>query len=304
MQQACVTTVILTFNEEIHIERAIACAKAYSPEVLVVDSYSTDRTVELALAAGARVLQNPFVSHARQFNWALDNGDITTPWTLRLDADEIIGPDLAAKISGELPSLENDVSGILFNRRHIFMGKWVRHGGRYPLYMLRLWRTGLGRAEDRWMDEHIVVQEGRTIIWEGEFSDACERDLSFFIRKHDSYATREAIEILDKKYNLLGRASETGYSSHQARTKRFIKEHLYNHLPLGTGPMLYFLYRTLIQRGILDGKTGMIYHVMQGFWYRMLVFSKTIEFDRAISGEKNKLDKINKLSIISDIDLK
>jgi glycosyltransferase involved in cell wall biosynthesis len=283
--EAAVTTVILTFNEEIHIDRAIKCANTFSSEVIVVDSYSTDRTVELAIGLGARVLQNPFVSHARQLNWALDHGEIKTPWTLRLDADEIIGPDLAARIRDELDSVADDVEGILFNRRHVFMNRWVRRGGRYPLYMLRLWRTHRGRAEDRWMDEHVVLDsDARTVAWEGEFADVNERNLTYFIRKHDSYASREAVERLDKHYGFLERPEHAvSVTGRQAKIKRLIKDRLYNSLPFGAGPTLYFLYRLIVQRGFLDGRTGFIYHALQGFWYRLLVEAKIIEFDRILA---------------------
>jgi len=284
--RADVTTVILTFNEELHIERAIRSAQTFSASILVVDSFSSDRTVELARAAGADVLQHEFVSHARQLNWALENGSIRTPWTLRLDADEIIGSDLATRICRELGQISADVSGILFNRRHLFMGRWVRHGGRYPLYMLRLWRTGMGRAEDRWMDEHVTLQgSGKTILWEGDFADANERNLTFFIRKHDSYAAREAIERLDSKYLFMGRVvADSGVLGRQAHIKRLMKEKIYNNLPFGLGPMLYFLFRLTVQRGFLDGRTGFIYHALQGFWYRLLVEAKMLEFERALEG--------------------
>jgi glycosyltransferase involved in cell wall biosynthesis len=281
---AAVTTVILTFNEEIHIARAIKCAMAFSSDILVVDSYSTDQTVEICIGLGVRVLQNTFVSHARQLNWALDHGEIETSWTLRLDADEIIGPDLAIRIQNELSSVPDDVAGILLNRRHVFMGRWVRRGGRYPLYMLRLWRTRRGRAEDRWMDEHVVLNgDARTINWEGEFADINERDLTYFIRKHDAYAAREAIERLDERYGFLKRPiPAVGESGPQARIKRLVKQRLYNRLPFGAGPTLYFLYRLTAQRGILDGRTGFIYHALQGFWYRLLVEAKIIEFERVL----------------------
>lgn len=79
---------------------------------------------------------------------------------LRLDADEIIEPDLAREIGEKLPRLPAEVVGVNLKRKHIFMDRWVRHGGRYPLVMLRLWRHGKGRVEDRWMDEHVVVWAG------------------------------------------------------------------------------------------------------------------------------------------------
>ena len=280
-----ITTIILTFNEEIHIERAIANAKLYSRDILVVDSFSTDSTVKLAESLGARVIQNKWVNYAKQFQFALDQ-EIDSAWVLRLDADELIGTDLAMKLNAELPAMPAEVAGIVFNRRHIFMGRWVRRGGRYPLLLLRLWRNGQGQVEDRWMDEHVLVHGGRTVRINGEFSDASERDIAFFVTKHNGYAAREAVDVLDQRYDLFDKpqAITAENSGWQASLKRLIKEKIYNRLPFGCGPLGYFLYRYLIQLGFLDGKTGLIYHFMQGFWYRFLVDSKILEFELAMEG--------------------
>lgn len=289
-----ITTVILTFNEDMHIERAIASARAISHDILVVDSYSTDRTVELAEACGARVIQNKWINYAKQFEFALAHGDIRSAWTLRLDADELIGPDLAARINAELPKLPDDVAGIVLNRRHIFMGRWVKHGGRYPLLLLRLWRTGQGEVEDRWMDEHVLVHGGRTIRMDGEFADASERDLTFFVTKHNGYATREAIDVLDQRYGLFNKAPDltAENTAWQAKAKRFVKERIYNRLPFGVGPIGYFLYRYFIQLGFLDGRSGLIYHFMQGLWYRFLVNAKVVELEAAIATCRSREDRI------------
>ncbi len=279
-----VTTVILTLNEELHIARAIASAQAFSREVLVIDSHSTDRTVEIARALGARVIQNRWINYARQFRFALEHGAIRTEWILRLDADELIGDDLAARLRHDLPLMPADVTGIVLKRRHVFMGRWVRHGGRYPLHLLRLWRNGLGEVEDRWMDEHVRVLSGRAITLPGCFSDACERDIAFFVSKHNGYAAREAVDVLAQRYALFDHCETLTVrgSGWQARAKRWMKERVYNRLPFGMGPLLYFLYRYIAQLGFLDGRAGLIYHAMQGFWYRFLVDVRVLELERAM----------------------
>lgn len=279
-----VTAIILTFNEDIHVGRAIASVRDICDEVLVVDSFSTDRTVEIARAAGARVEQHRFVNHAQQFQWALDTFGRQDGWILRLDADEVIEPDLAAGIARLLPGLGADVVGVNFARKHVFMGRWIRHGGRYPLTLLRLWRAGHGRIENRWMDEHIVTWGGRAITLKGGFADINERDLTFFTAKHNGYATREAIDVLARRYALLpdDRALTGKSASKQAHLKRLVKERVYNRLPLWAGPLGYFLYRYVVQLGFLDGREGLIYHLLQGFWYRFLVAAKIEEYDRTL----------------------
>ena len=298
-----VTTVILTFDEEIHIARAIASARAFSREVLVVDSFSRDRTVEIARSMGARVVQNAWVNYARQFRFALDECAIRTEWVLRLDADELIGDDLAAGIARTLPGLAADVTGIVLNRRLVFMGRWIRHGGRYPLRLLRLWRHGLGEVEDRWMDEHVRLKSGRAIVLDGLFADACERDASFLVAKHNSYATREAIDVLDRRYGLFKRQSPLTGSGRQARLRRFCKERVYNRLPFAIGPLAYFLYRYVILLGFRDGRAGLVYHLLQGFWYRFLVDVRLWELRRAIRSCASREDRIAALRAATGLEL-
>jgi len=279
------TVVILTFDEAIHIERAIASVAGIATRVLVVDSFSRDDTVDRAHALDADVVQHAFVNQARQLQWALDSCGIDTAWVLRLDADEVIKPDLARAIADTLPRLPAGVTGINFKRRHIFMGRWIRHGGRYPLVMLRLWRNGLGRVEDRWMDEHIAVKSGLTITLDGGFADINLRDLSWFTDKHNRYATREAVERVGRRHALLGKdpGLDRHSASRQAAAKRWIKERFYNKLPFGAGPFGYFLYRYLIQLGFLDGRAGLIYHFLQGCWYRFLVEARVVELEAGIA---------------------
>jgi glycosyltransferase involved in cell wall biosynthesis len=290
--------VILTHNEERHITRALAAVAGIATEVFTVDSGSTDRTVELAQQHGAVVLKNKFVNYAQQFQWALDNAPITSDWVMRLDADEIIESDLAAKIADKLPALPVDVVGVNLKRKHIFMNRWVRHGGRYPLVLLRIWRRGKGRIENRWMDEHMVVWGGRTVTFDGGFADHNLNDLSFFTDKHNKYATREAIDVLNQRLGLFERdeAVTSDSTSFQASFKRWAKERVYNRLPFTISSTLYFLWRYIFQLGFLDGRSGLVYHFLQGYWYRFLVGAKLIELEQAIAHLTDKNEILAELS--------
>ena len=278
--------------------RSIESARAFSDEVLVVDSFSSDDTCDIARLHGALVVQHAFVNQAKQFQWALDHLPITGNWTMRLDADEIIEADLAAAINTRLPTLTSDITGINFKRKHIFMGRWVRHGGRYPLKMLRLWRTGKGRIEDRWMDEHISVAEGRTITLEGGFAHHNLHDLTFFTHKNNGYATSEAIEVLNARLVLFEIRDDlhAGQSSFQARAKRLVKNRLYNRVPFTLSSTAYFLWRYIIQLGFLDGRSGLVYHLLQGYWYRFLVGAKVLELETAIAHLNDKEAIVRELS--------
>ncbi|WP_332748245.1 glycosyltransferase family 2 protein [Hydrogenophaga sp.] len=285
-----ITAIILTYNESIHIERAIRSIQAFTDQICVVDSGSTDGTTDIAKRLGAEIHTHAFVNQARQFQWALDTLDIRGEWVLRLDADEIIDPDLAREITEKLPQLPSDVVGVNLKRKHIFMDRWVRHGGRYPLVMLRLWRHGQGRIEDRWMDEHMVVWGGRTVTFDGGFADHNLNDLSYFTTKHNQYATREAIEVLNQRLGLFARddALNARSASFQASSKRWVKERLYNRIPFTVSATLYFLWRYVFQLGFLDGRSGLVYHFLQGYWYRFLVGAKVMELERAVAHLRDK----------------
>lgn len=291
------TVIILTFDEERHIGRAIDSVSGVASRVIVVDSFSKDRTLDIARAKGAEVLQNPFVNQAQQFQWALDHAVVTTSWILRLDADEVIGVPLATEIAQKLDALPADVVGVTLRRRHLWMGRWLLHGGRYPVELLRIWRRGHGRVEDRWMDEHVVVSGGRTVKFDADFSDENLNDIGFFIEKHNKYATREAIEILNQRMGLFTRTIPAGTQKATARRRlRQWAKRIYAAVPFTISAPVYFLWRYIFELGFLDGRTGLIYHFLQGYWYRFLVGAKVVELQRAVAHLSDKRDVVAELS--------
>lgn len=298
------TVIILTYNEQLHIERCIKSLPPIVRDIFVVDSYSTDKTIEIAESLGCKVLQNTFVNQSVQFQWALDNCPIQTDWIMRMDADEYLLPDLADEISTRLPNLAEGINGIFLKRRHYFLGRWIRHGDRYPLILLRIWKTGQAHIENRWMDEHIVLDSGKSVIFEYDFVDDNLNTVEWFIAKHNRYASREMAEVLNKKYQLFGhddsiQESQTG----QAKVKRIIKEKLYNRLPIFVRPVLYFLYRYFLRLGFLDGKEGFAYHFMQGLWYRCLVDLKCLEAEQLIKDADSRQEKIARLEKLTGLKL-
>jgi glycosyltransferase involved in cell wall biosynthesis len=278
-----IAVVILTFNESIHLPRALECVRSFASEVFVIDSFSTDDTVEIATRGGAQVLQHPFQNQARQFQWALENAPITSEWVMRLDADEIVEADLAQEIRTRIPILPAEVTGVNLNRKTIFQGKFIRHGGRFPLMLLRIWRRGKARIEDRWMDEHIYLTEGQAISFKGGFADDNLRDLTYFTAKHNLYAGREALDRLSGKWRIAQSQVKLTReaTARQAKVKRFLKQSLYNRLPFEISASLFFLFRYVIQLGFLDGREGFMYHILQGFWYRYLTGAKLREMELA-----------------------
>ena len=284
------SVIILTYNEELHICRCLENVLPFAKKVFVVDCFSTDKTKEIALRLGAEVVEHAWPGNqAEQFNWALDNLPISTEWVLRLDADEYLLPELVEELQEKLPTLPEDVTGIIFNRRHIFMGKWMRRGI-YPVKLLRVFRYGKGMCEQRLMDEHIQLTEGRAVEFEHDFCDHNLNNLSWFCHKHVNYAIREAVDLLDIELDLTGAAeSDNGKEiSPQALAKR-MKKHQYARQPLFWRSFAYFCYRYFLKGACLDGKVGFIWTFLQGWWYRTLVDAKVFEIKRQCGNDKEKI---------------
>jgi glycosyltransferase involved in cell wall biosynthesis len=271
------TVVILTKNEERHIARAIGSVMDVADRLYVIDSGSTDRTVDIAKEAGAAVLVHPFITQSQQFNWALDQLPDDTEWVLRLDADEVVTESLSAEIRDKLTELTSDISGIYISRRMTFLGRPIRWGGLFPVRVLRLFRHGKGRCENRWMDEHILV-EGETVGFQGEIVDDNLNSLTWWTEKHNAYASREVVDLLNLEYRFMAHETVADLrGGQQAGVKRWLKEQVYARLPGGARATAYFIYRYIFRLGFLDGKEGTAFHVLQGFWYRYLVDMKLHE---------------------------
>lgn len=295
-----ITAIVLTHNESIHIERCLRSLQPAVRRICVVDSGSTDDTCAIASKLGADVFSNAWVNHATQFNWALDHCDIDTTWVLRLDADEYLEAPLQQELIDRLDQTPDDVNGILLPRKYYFLGRWVRRGGMYPIYHLRLWRHGAGRIEDRWMDEHATLTGGRTLAYRGAFVDWNLRDLAWWSEKHVRYATLEAVQRIIERHE----ANHKHLSgSTQARAKRWIKQNIYNRLPPGIGPTLYVFYRLFIRLGIFDSQRGVSFHLLQGFWYRLLVDLRYVELSQAVADMQTVQDKLNRLRDITGLPL-
>ena len=282
-----ITTIILTYNEEKHIERCIKSLSKLVRRIVVIDSYSTDRTSEICKEYDVDFFQNKWINYSKQFQWGLDNSNISTKWSMRMDADEYLEDDLIKELHHNLNKLENNINGIYLKRKVFFKGKWIKHGGFYPHTLLRIWKTGEGRIEQRWMDEHIVLKHPNTVVMKHDIVDDNFNNIGWWIDKHNKYATREAIDLLNIKYQFLEEDNELSASNDpQAKYKRIIKEHIYSKVPISFRAFLYFIYRYLIRLGLLDGHIGFTFHFLQGFWYRYLVDLKFKELNKQITNKK------------------
>lgn len=292
------SVIILTHNEEKHIARCLTSLQSITNQVFIVDSFSTDRTVEIAQSMGAVVVQNTWSTYAVQFNYGITHTPFRTDWLMRMDADEYILPELSSEINQRLATLPNDVSGVYVKRRVMFMNRWIRHGGYYPIWLLRLWRQGQGICEQTWMDEHIKLNNqtdsgqdvpAKTVQFAHDLVDHNLNNLTWWTQKHNNYATREVIDLLNIRYNFdeTARVAPRLFGAQEER-KRYLKEK-YATLPLFTRPIIYFLFRYVIQLGFLDGRKGFIWHFLQGLWYRFLVDAKLMEVHNRAGHDKNAI---------------
>lgn len=284
------TIIILTKNEEANIKKCIDSFHKIAKRVVVVDSYSTDRTTEFAEQLGAEVFEHPFENHAAQFNWALNNIGLHTEWVMKVDADEEFTQELAQEINERLDFLPKNINGVILRRRVYFMGKWLKHGGMYPQLLLRIFRVGHGMSEMKLMDEHLIITDGDAVMFRYDFSDNNNKSLEWWIGKHNWYSNKEVLDQQMKADVQNGEESvgETA-TSLQAKTKRLIKNHGYYSLPKFLRAHIYFLYRYYFRFGFLDGTEGKIFTFLQAYWYRFLVDAKMYECEK--SGKKMEEQK-------------
>jgi len=271
-----ISVIILTYNESKHIRRAIQSVKSISDDIIIVDSYSIDKTIEISKKLKAKIFKNKFINQAQQFNWALNNIKIKNNWILRLDADEYLSKELIIEIKKKLPeiNLNKEINGICLIRKQFFLRKLIRFGGRGKLIMLRLFRKNYGICENRLMDEHIMIKKGKILKFKNFFYDDNFNNLEYFKEKHERYAKREAKQYLIDQNNK--RKSIFKYNT-RTIIKKFLINNIYYKIPYQISSMLYFLIRYIFLLGFLDGINGLKYHYIQGFWYRYLVGKNLIK---------------------------
>lgn len=293
MRRIDVSVIVLTKNEHLHIKRCLDNLSPFVEKIFVIDCYSSDDTIVIANKYdNVQVLQHqwPSTKYAGQFNWGLDNAGITTKWVLRMDADEYFTPELIRETLEKLPLLPDSVSGIVMKRRCVFMGSWVKMGT-YPVKLLRFFRYGKGRCEQKLMDEHIqLTGEGEIVEFDNDFVDENLNNIAWFCHKHIDYAIREAVDLLDIELNLTGYAINDSQKNlnRQAQQKRK-KKHRYAQKPLFWRSFAYFLYRYIFKGACFEGSIGFIHSFIQGWWYRTLADTIVFEIKQKCGNDRKMI---------------
>lgn len=279
------TIILLTFNEEKNIHDCIDSLNGIPADIFVVDSYSTDKTIDILNERGIAYQQHSFGNYSLQRNWAQDHDPFGNPWVLHLDADERLTPELRDWIINDFPSY-TDTDAFIFSRRAVFLGKWIRFGGHYPNYHLRLFKKECGRCEDKAYDQHFVSTGKSEIIRGKDIINVLSDNLGSFIERHNKWSLMEAVEILKQQKSGEVRSKLVG---NPIERKRWLKNNLFEGLPLFIRSIFYFIYRYFFRLGFLDGKRGLVFHVLQGFWFRFLVDAKVYEIRKEMSDDKMTL---------------
>jgi len=270
-----ISVVIITLNEEENIGACLESVKDWVDEIFLVDSGSTDKTLGIAKNYTDKICFHKFENFAKQRNWAQDNLPITNEWVLHLDADERISPGLAQSLE-KFFSSGTDVDGVMAPRRTIFRGKWIRFGGHYPVYQLRLFKKNKGRSEERFYDQNYIVK-GNTIKILGDIINVINPDLNEWKDRHRRWAVLEAREIIDNKSRLMN----MDLKGNPIERKNWLRYNIYYKSPLFLRAILYYFYRYILRLGFLDGVQGFVFHFWQGLWYRILVDKEIYKLNKA-----------------------
>lgn len=265
------SVIIITFNAGSDIILCLESISSWAGEIFIVDSFSTDNTIDLARRYTPNIVQHPFEGFAAQRNWALENLPLKYEWVLFLDQDEQVMPDLAEEIQ-KVVSSDSAQAGFYIKRRFIFMRRWLKHGGYYPGAVLRLFRRKLGHVVDAGLREYVVIR-GEVSWLHHDMIHESVKNLSEWIAKHDRYADVEAAEMFSKA----GQMNMGIFGSEhklEGRRRLWLRRQIWDRLPILIRPLLLFTYRYVFLLGFIDGTPGLIYAFLHDLWYPFLIDAK------------------------------
>ena len=278
--------ILLVYNEEIHLKRCLDNLLLLTSNVYVVDSYSNDQTVDILNEYGINFVQNTFINHSNQLNFAIKNFPYKTNYIIRIDSDELLSLELIQEIkTSKLLDSTSDISGFYIKRKVKFLNKTLNYGNINPIWLLRLWKIGKGVCDDKLMDEKIIVSDQNTAKLQNIIIDNNLNNLTWWTHKHNNYSNREALEILNNKYLITKNSFKGDYYSIDFIL--FLLKSFYNKMPIFLRSFLLFFYSYFLKLGILDGIPGFIWNVLQVFWYRYLVDVKVYEFEHTHNFDKD-----------------
>jgi len=269
-----ISVVFLTYNDERLIEEGLQSILGWVDEIYVVDSGSTDGTLEIVRRYTDKIITHPFENYAAQRRWAQANLPLANEWVFHIDSDERVTPELCATLQNFFAGSDADqVDGVMFPRRTVFMGRWIRHGGHYPVYHVRLFRKTKGQCEDRLYDQHFTV-EGKVIKVSGDLIDVISTSLESWTLRHVRWA---GLEVQQQLGNGATNQVQEKLDGTPIEQRRWLKTFIFGRTPLFLRVFAYFFYRYFFRLGFLDGTEGLIFHFLQGCWFRFYIDAKIWE---------------------------
>ena len=258
--KADITAIVLTYNEEKHIERCILSINQFVKKIIIIDSFSNDKTLRIAKRYNVKVLQNIFINQSKQLNWGLKKIKFNTSWILRIDADEIVEKIFFKKLN-KITKIKkyNAIETII---EHNFLGERIKYADFYPQRQIRLWKKNHGYFDGKPMDEKIIINKPNIYKSSLKIIDHNLKGLMFWFKKHFKYAEKEAqfyFLLKNKKY------------MKNNIDKTLLKKIYYYRYPIFIRPIFLFIYRYFIKKGFLDGVTGLKFNILQTLFYRVLV---------------------------------
>lgn len=284
---ASITAIILSKNEESNIGNCINSIKDLCERIVVVDSGSTDKTIEISKQLGAEVLCHEFEYYAKQWNWGMENAKSTSEWLLRIDADEQFTKELNDEIKRSIQNCPKNVNGFVLSEWYYFLGKRLRYcsGNKRKLM---LFRNGFGYIEDRKRDAHTLLKEGKSLNIKARFLHYDFKSIDNFIKKYNWYATREMQDYV----SYIRGKNENNVPDKVLQNIRKKKFGIYYKAPMFWRAHWLFLYKYLFKGGFLDGKEGLMFTFFECYWYRFLVDSKIYEF---LNNENSEFEELKAL---------
>ena len=255
-----ITVIVLTHNEEVHLERCILSLIKKVKEIIIIDSYSTDNTRKISKKYNLRFYKHKFINHSNQLNWALKKIKFKTNWLFRIDADEITESKFFEKLK-KIKNL-NNFNGINVKIDHIFFKKKINHGGVFPQNQIRMWKKNFGYFDNSPMDEKIIFKKPKIYQSNLRIIDNNLKGLKFWFIKHFRYAKKESetyFLIIKKKIQ------------YDHLDNKYQKKLNYYQFPIFIRPILLFFYRYILKKGYLDGIAGFFFSILQTLYYRILV---------------------------------
>jgi glycosyltransferase involved in cell wall biosynthesis len=257
-----ISVLILTYDEAINLSDCLSSV-AFSDDVVVLDSGSTDSTVQLAESAGATVLQRPFDNYAAQRNFGLSH-DFKYDWILMLDADERIPLDFIEEIRRVTELNENPVTLYRMRRKDMFMGRWLKRSSGYPTWFGRLFRRGQVRVEreineEYYTDGEIGLLEGHLIHY------PFNKGIEYWFERHNRYSSMEAVKLSEERAEPI--AWKDFLSKDPMLKRKAFKAFAYR-MPFR--PLLTFVFLYVVKLGFLDGKAGFHFSLMRSVYEYMI----------------------------------